>query len=368
MRYLVLACDYDGTLAHHGKVDADTAAALDRLLASGRRLVLVTGRQLDDLARIFPELDRFELVVAENGAVLHEPGTGETKLLAEPPPPAFAQTLAQRGVTPLSVGSVIVATWRPHETTVLEVIRELGLELHVIFNKGAVMVLPSEVNKGSGFLAALATMGLSRHNAVGVGDAENDHTFLSRCECAVAVENALPPLKRRADLVVEKDHGAGVAQLIDQMLKDDLAAHEIARHAILLGTREDGRRVTLGAHGQYILVAGPSGTGKSETTRAILERVQRERYQACTIDPEGDYEGLSTAITIGDSDRAPTAEEVAQLLQQPEVSVIINLLGLRLPQRPAFCASLLPRLISLNGAIGRPHWVVVDEAHHVLPI
>src|SRR5688572_25365379 len=206
MRYLTLCCDYDGTIAHHGTVDAATIAALERLLASGRRLVLVTGRELDDLQRVMPRLDLFERVVAENGALLYTPATREEQPLTDPPSDRLVRALRERGVAPLSVGRCIVATWEPHDTTVLEAIRELGLELQVIFNKGAVMVLPSGVNKASGLAAALRHMGLSPHNAVGVGDAENDHAFLALCECAVAVENALPALKDKADLVMARDH------------------------------------------------------------------------------------------------------------------------------------------------------------------
>jgi hypothetical protein len=46
-----------------------------------------------------------------------------------------------------------VATWEPHQATVLEAIRELGLEHHIIFNKGAVMVLPPGINKAAGLEA-----------------------------------------------------------------------------------------------------------------------------------------------------------------------------------------------------------------------
>ena len=109
----------------------------------------------------------------------------------------------------------------------LEAIRELGLELQVIFNKGAVMVLPSGINKASGLAAALADLGLSSHNAAGVGDAENDHAFLGLCECSVAVANALPALKEQCDHVTEQPRGAGVAELAD-LLVDDLAALEPA--------------------------------------------------------------------------------------------------------------------------------------------
>ncbi len=195
MRYLALCCDYDGTIAHHGRVDEPTLAALKRLRESGRKLLLVTGRELDELQTVFPHLDLFARVVAENGALIYRPETREERLLDEAPPQTFVDKLIERGVGPISVGRVIVATWEPHEKTVLETIRDCGLELQVIFNKGAVMVLPAGINKASGLRAALAELNLSPHNAVGVGDAENDHAFLNICECSVAVANALPAVK-----------------------------------------------------------------------------------------------------------------------------------------------------------------------------
>jgi hypothetical protein len=182
---------------------------------------MVTGRQLDDLRHVFPHLDLFEQVVVENGALLYQPAIREEKLLCEPPPEEFIKALQERGVDPLSVGRAIVATWHPHETTVLEVIRNLGLELQVIFNKNAVMVLPSGVNKASGLSAALSELGLSPHNTVGVGDAENDHAFLDFCGYGVAVANALPMLKERADLVTQGARGAGVVELIDKLIASD---------------------------------------------------------------------------------------------------------------------------------------------------
>jgi hydroxymethylpyrimidine pyrophosphatase-like HAD family hydrolase len=220
MRYGALACDYDGTLAHDGRVDEETVQALERLRASGRTLILVTGRELDELATVFRRLDLFDRVVAENGALLYRPDTGEERRLAEPPPPALVAALRARGV-PLSVGRVIVATVSPHETTVLEVIRELGFELHVVFNKGSVMVLPSGTNKATGLSAALAELGLSARDTVGVGDAENDQAFLAFCGRAVAVANALPTVKERADLVTTGARGAGVVELIEAILGED---------------------------------------------------------------------------------------------------------------------------------------------------
>jgi len=222
MRYTTLACDYDGTLAHDGRVDPATVRALERLRASGRGLVMVTGREMDQLAGIFDRLDLFDRVVAENGAVLQRPATGEERLLDDPPPAEFVEVLRRSGVEHLSVGRVIVATVSPHETTVLEAIHELGLELQVIFNKGSVMVLPSGTNKATGLHAALDELGRTARGTVGVGDAENDHAFLAFCGCGVAVANALPTLKATADIVTTGARGAGVVELIDRLIATDL--------------------------------------------------------------------------------------------------------------------------------------------------
>jgi HAD superfamily hydrolase (TIGR01484 family) len=369
MRYLALATDYDGTIARHGSVDAATLAALERVLASGRKLILVTGRELDDLKRTFDHLHLFEWVIAENGALLYRPGSQESTRLAEPPPEPFVEELKRRGVTPVSAGAVIVATWHPHETTVLKTIRDLGLELQVIFNKDAVMVLPANVNKATGLKAALARMGLSPHNVVGVGDAENDHAFLSLCECSAAVANALPAVKQTADVALDGDHGRGVAELIGLLVDDDLRQVEgrLVRHHLLLGARPDGNEERVKPYGTSLLIAGPSGSGKSTVATGLLERLAEQRYQFCVIDPEGDYETYEAATVLGAGSRPPTVDEVLQVLRDPRHNAVANLIGLPLADRPGFFLTLLTRLLDLRAATGRPHWLVVDEAHHLLP-
>jgi HAD superfamily hydrolase (TIGR01484 family) len=369
MRYLALACDYDGTIAHDGRVDQPTLAALEKVLASGRKLLLVTGREIPDLKGTFEHLDLFEWIVAENGALLYRPGNQEEKPLAEPPPEKFVRRLKKHGVGPISAGRVIVATRQPHEKAVLETIRELGLELQVIFNKGAVMVLPTGVNKATGLVAALKELGLSAHNVVGVGDAENDHAFLTLCECSAAVANALPTVKETADFVTRKDHGAGVTELIEHLLADDLKEAEgrLARHHLLLGTRPEGGEVKVPPYGTNLLIAGPSGSGKSTTATAFLERLGEQKYQFCIIDPEGDYEGFNGAVSLGNGQRPPTVDEVLQVLKKPTQNAGVNLLGLPLADRPTFFLTLFARLQEKRARVGRPHWVVIDEAHHLLP-
>jgi len=229
MRYLALATDYDGTLAHDSHVSEEALAAIGRLKDSGRKLVLVTGREMPELQSVFPEYKLCDCVVAENGALLVWPGEGKEEVLGEPPPETFLHEIVHRGVKPFSVGKVIFATWRPQETIVLDVIQTLGLEYQIIFNKRAVMVLPSGINKATGLAKALKRMKISPANVVGIGDAENDHAFLESCAVAGAVSNALPSLKERCDIVMTRDHGGGVVDLIERILGDDLQSLGVRR-------------------------------------------------------------------------------------------------------------------------------------------
>ena len=370
MRYLALCTDYDGTIAHHGKVDAPTIAALEELRASGRKLILVTGREIDDLQTVFDRLDLFDRIVAENGALLYRPATKEERVLGEAPAAAFVEALRKRGVERISVGRCIVATWEPHEKAVLDAIRDLGLELQVIFNKGAVMVLPAGVNKASGLKAALDELKISIHNTVGVGDAENDHALLASCECSAAVANALPSLLETADIALEADHGAGVQALIREMLDDDLAARapRLQRHDVILGKIENGDTVALSPYSASALVVGTSGGGKSTVATGLLERFREKGYGFCIVDPEGDYDALEGATVLGGPDRAPSVDECVQLLSKPGGNAVINLLGLKLADRPAHFMSLFTRILDLRAKSGHPHWLIVDEAHHVMPV
>ena len=223
MQYCALASDYDGTLAHDGHVSKKTLEAVTRLRESGRKFILVTGRELPELRSVFPDFNVCDCIVAENGALLYWPTEDREQVLGEPFPEKFITEMIHRGIKPFSVGRVIFATWRPHESAVLECIQSLGLEAQIIFNKRAVMVLPSGINKATGLAKALDHMQIPPYCVVGIGDAENDHAFLDSCAIAVAVENALPALKQHCDLVTAGDHGRGVREVIERMISNDLA-------------------------------------------------------------------------------------------------------------------------------------------------
>jgi hydroxymethylpyrimidine pyrophosphatase-like HAD family hydrolase len=369
MRYFALACDYDGTLAEHGRVSEATIQALEQLRRTSVKLILASGRQLDDLIEAFPKLRLFDAVVAENGAIFHDTKTGTTEPLADPPPADFIDELWHREVAPLSIGRVVVATREPHEHTVLEVIKQMNLDFQVIFNKGAVMVLPTGVNKASGLLRALEYLKLSAHNTVGVGDAENDLAFLASCGCAVAVANALDSVKARAQWVTPSHHGQGVVELIDRLIASDLEELNVAlpHHRLPIGRTLDGGEVFLDWQAGNVLVAGPSGAGKTMITTALLESLSKAHFQFCVVDPEGDYDELPNAIPLRSGDQRALIDETMRVLDHPDENGVVNLMDLRLADRPLFLQQLLPRVLELRATTGRPHWIVIDEAHHLLP-
>ncbi|MBX3747074.1 MAG: HAD-IIB family hydrolase [Verrucomicrobiae bacterium] len=369
MRYLALAADYDGTLATEERLNTETMAALRRLRASGRRIILVTGRRLADINRVCPDCELFDFIVAENGALIYNPRSRQETLLAGPPPTVFIEHLEKSNI-PFERGRIILETTLPFHTHILQAIQKLGLELLIIFNKGSVMVLPPGINKATGLDYALRELGLSFHEAVGIGDAENDHSFLERCECSAAVANAVPKLLEETDIVMRNEAGRGVVELIDELVDNDLSRVSInlEKHFIAVGQGDDGKNVTIPPYGINVLIAGPSASGKSTITSGIMERLMHQAYQICVVDPEGDY-GMSSKnlITLGHQRHAVEVGEAMAILEDPKINLNVNLLGWPLSDRPAFFGEFFPGVRSLRTRAGRPHWIILDEAHHMLP-
>jgi hydroxymethylpyrimidine pyrophosphatase-like HAD family hydrolase len=370
----VLACDYDGTIAAEGRVDDATKAALARVRESGRKLILVTGRLLPDLRTVFPDTDRlFDVIVAENGALLYLPAARETRTLGEAPEATLVEALRRRSVL-FDLGSSIVATTARYAEAALAAIRETGVERTLVFNRGSLMLLPGGVTKGTGLEAALETLELSVHNVVGVGDAENDHAFLALCECAVAVGDAIEALRARADHVTRGPGPQGVVELIEQHVLGDLRelGPALARHGLALGTRADATPVALDAHRTSLLIVGPSGTGKSTVTGVLVERLVDAGRSVCVLDPEGDYQTLGelegVVVLGGKAERTlPSGDELAQLLRRPTSRVVLNLSAMSRSEKVAYGTQILAAVAATRGLTGMPHWLVIDEAHHLFP-
>src|SRR5579864_2616048 len=212
MKFSVLALDYDGTTGSDAGLNLRVRDAVEKARARGIAAVLVTGRRLPDLRRVAGDLNLFEAIVAENGAVLAFPN-GQSRLLGQPPPLEFYEELRKRDI-PFRAGECVIEAEARSAQEILDIIRSLELPLVLLFNRGRLMVLPQSISKATGLRAALTSLRLSTHNAIAIGDAENDHELLAACELGVAVSWGSTALQQAAEQVLSGDGPNAVADYI----------------------------------------------------------------------------------------------------------------------------------------------------------
>ena len=368
MKFGVLALDYDGTIARDGILDSDVRTAIAEARARGIAVILVTGRILSDLKRVAGDLQFVDAVVAENGAVLAFPN-GHSWLIGHPPPPVFLEELRRRAID-FVPGQCIVETDAALAPRILTVIRELELPLVLLFNRSRLMVLPQAISKATGLHQALIALRLSAHNAIAIGDAENDHDLLAACEIGVAVGWGSPALQKNAEQVVRGDGPAALAPYIRQAANTmRLPPDRIGRSRIVLGVTGTGEPLGFAIRGRNLLIAGDPRSGKSCATGLFCEQLMLHDYCTCVIDPEGDYEQLEAlprVLTWGGGDPLPSLPDLARMLRHPDMSVVINLSHVQYKEKVGYLKTLLPMLASLRRSTGLPHRIVVDEAHYFL--
>jgi hydroxymethylpyrimidine pyrophosphatase-like HAD family hydrolase len=365
-----LACDYDGTLASADRIPAAGRAALARARTAGLRLILVTGRTFFELTRVCDCLELFDAVVAENGAVLYYPGSAMIRDQGPTVPGRLLTELDRRGIY-YQVGRVIVGTARVDEGAVREALAAADVSRDLIYNRAALMLLPAGVSKGSGVQQALRVLGLSPHDVLAVGDAENDLPLFDACGFSACPGDSLASVQKRVDWVFPGAHGDGIAAAItEEILPGRLPVQASPRHRIPIGwVAATSGPVTIAARDVNVLIHGDPHSGKSWLAGALVERLAAARYAVCVIDPEGDYRVLAHLPGVrwaevrepGDVDRA-----LDELRRDPGASAILDLSILAHRDKLAIVERVLRKTRELRRSVGRPHWVLIDEAHYFL--
>lgn len=370
MTFKALACDYDGTLASHDRIGEAALAALERARASGLRLILVTGRTFFELIRVCEPLDLFDAVVAENGGVLYFPTTGVMRDQAPPPPPRLLAELDRCGV-PFQAGRVVVGTWRAEEGRVRRVLADLGVRMEIVYNRAALMLLPPGVSKGVGVGQAVRALGLSFHDVLALGDAENDLDFFEACGWTACPVNAVPELKDRADWIFPGEDGEGVASAITgPILGGLLPVARSRRHRVALGwSAETAAEVAVPERGVNVLIQGDPLAGKSWLAGVLIERLLARRYAVVVIDPEGDYHVLAPLPGVSWTevgDRGGWERALERFDHDPRACIVLDLSTLPQARKVALMETGLELLREWRQRRGMPHWVVLDEAHYSL--
>jgi HAD superfamily hydrolase (TIGR01484 family) len=364
MRFFALAVGFDGTLARDGRYDQRCIDALSALSATGRKLILVTARELREVLEIFPDARIFDVIVAENGAVMHRPATRESQILAAAPSEILLQELQRRGVTPVSVGSSIIRTALQNEPDVRAAIEKLDLDCQLFLNECSLMVLPAGVNKATGVREALRQLGISSHNLAVIGDAQNDLALFQLAEHSVAVKNAHPLLKQCADRTTSGAFGAGFLEFCRDLMDGDLAYAQ-PKVRIVLG-RKDCEEFHLAPVFDSLLVCDSRLRAHPAFAQSLVAQLDAHGYQCCIVGTSLTPERFSSSIeAFGSAHETPRLSALMNTLEQGS-SVIVNLAALPAESRPVFAETLLLQLQALHGRVGRPHAVLIQQAHWFL--
>ena len=369
MKFSALALDFDGTIARDDVLDSGVREAIAEVRAQGIVVMIVTGRIVGDLRRATGDLHFVDAVVGENGAVIEFPDSGYSAAVGPPPPPALLDALRRDGIR-FDAGCVVVEIDAGEAPRVLGIIRRLELPLVLVFNRGRAMVLPEAISKATGLRRAFTLLRLSPHNAVAIGDAENDHQLLDACEVGVAVDWGSEALKAVADYVLPGEGPPAVAGYIRALANRwGIPAPLKTRRRLLLGHSDDGRPLALAVRGRNVLVAGDPKSGKSWVTGLLAEQLIIYGYCLCIIDPEGDYaslEALPAVVVMGGADPLPRPRDLLRALRHPDVSIVLDLSHASHEEKGEYLRSVLPGLAKLRRRTGLPHRIVVDEAHYFL--
>lgn len=363
--FRTLATDFDGTLTHDGRrPDERVLAALRQARDQGCLVVLVTGRILSELRSVFPDFeDHFDAIVAENGCVFWH--RNQYRRLADPVNRQLALELARRGVK-VRVGDVLLAGQASDRVAVLEEAHRLELDCQLVFNRSELMILPSGVNKGTGLYEALGDLGVSRHSAVAVGDAENDLALLDVCEVGIAVADAVGSLRAFADIVMTKPNGDGVTELLSALFHGEAPAVHSRRWQVRLGSTSDGQTATVPSSQINILICGDPSTGKSNMVGLFAERLIGQGYCVLVIDPEGGNRNLGQlrgVVVIDGQGGLPHPDRVAELFSHRYTSVVLDLSQVDEETRNPYLHELASVIERSRAACGLPHWIIGDEAH-----
>jgi len=361
--FRAVALDLDGTLTADDHL-SDVAMAAVKASRDELGMILVTGRIFEDLQAAFPGLaNEFDALVTENGAVLHS--RSGARSLADPVDPAVGRALAECGVA-ARAGRVLLAIAGQHAAAAVEVITGLGLDHQVVHNRGMAMILPAGVTKGTGLLAALDELGLSAHNVIAVGDAENDLALLQAAEIGAAVANAVPSLAAHADLRLGLRDGAGVAELLTGPLLTGQQRLCPQRRWLQVGAFDDGRPVLVPGSQGSILITGDTGTGKSYLAGLLAEQWIDAGYSVLIIDPEGDHVGLAQRPGVHLVDAAahlPSSADLLAIARPGRASLVLDLSGLPEADKSDYLRRLPSAIAAARVEHGMPHWVIMDEAH-----
>lgn len=219
MKIDVIVMDYDRTIADEEENFMINKELKNFLEVIPQKKVLATGRTLNNI----PDKSVFKIfnaIVAENGTIITINGIKEIlpnkswNMLKD----LIVKVANKEGLKLMHGEVIIFGKMEDYENT-LNLLKKEGIlkEVYIDFNRNHFMILPKGWNKGKGARMAIEKIGGCK--AMAIGDELNDLSLFEIAEIKVAVGNAIPEVKDKADIVCKEDNGKGVLQILKELLR-----------------------------------------------------------------------------------------------------------------------------------------------------
>ena len=255
MSYEIITLDLDGTLTNsEKKITPPTKNALIEIQKAGKQVILASGRPTTGVLPLAKELelDRFGgYVLSFNGGRIMNCKTGEIiyqKVLpvdiltydmehiyciqAEETPNEY--TMLESRINSIPVVSVndfsditfpvnkILISGEPEYTKELETLlkKQFRSRLNIYRSEPFFLeIMPQNIDKAYTLQKLLSAIGLTADQMICCGDGYNDITMLESAGLGVAMANAQPLVREKADYITKSNDEDGVLFVIDQFLR-----------------------------------------------------------------------------------------------------------------------------------------------------
>lgn len=262
----LIATDMDDTLLDaSSSLTERTRCALQKAMDAGCMISLSSGRMTESMLPFAEKIGVNAPMILYNGALIYDHRTGET-LFSNPIPADIALGVAKM-IESMGIYLQIYpgegyycnrrcAHTDRYEASIRVPCTELGVPVSQWMTGGMIKMLaiatpeeidaaqkklreafPSGVNfmkskahyleivgegidKGRAIHVLADKLGLSTEEIAAFGDGQNDATMIAAAGMGVAMENAVPECKAAAKIIAPRSDEDGVAQVIEQFLKD----------------------------------------------------------------------------------------------------------------------------------------------------
>jgi len=227
MKYDLLAIDIDGTLTNeHHLLDLDGVKAVRKAENAGIRVVLASGRTVQDMRALSQFIGTTGFVVAENGAVIYDRLTDTLEVEGSIENAHRAFKAIKRRFPQVELYTTLPG--RLTEVVIKEnidpellrpIVKPFGIK--AVATGFAIHLMQDGVNKAKGLHRGCDKFGFELKKVVAIGDGANDVEMLAECGLGIAVANAVPELKAVADYVTSKPYGEGVVEVVEKLLNGE---------------------------------------------------------------------------------------------------------------------------------------------------